>query len=185
MLERRGAVVIDADDLARRAIDPGTPGLVKLLDRFGEGILAPDGSVDREGLATSVFRDPQALRDLEAIIHPEVARLFAEAVAPYRSTNRVVVCAVPLLVENRLEGGFDAVVVVWAPEDVRVARLKADRGMAEQAARDRMAVQATDPERERVATLVVRNDGSVEQLEREVARLWEELQARAASIGPR
>src|SRR5438046_1952107 len=106
MLAGKGAVVIDADDLARRAVDPGTPGFRQVVEAFGSEILDPDGTIDREKLAAVVFGDPEARRRLEAIIHPEVARLFAEAVEAHRGTDRVVVYVVPLLVENRLQEGF-------------------------------------------------------------------------------
>jgi dephospho-CoA kinase len=180
LLEARGAVVIDADDLARRAIDPDTPGLARLLDEFGAGVIGEDASVDREALADIVFADPAARRRLEAIIHPEVARLFAEATEPYRDTDRVVVYAVPLLVENHLEHGFDMVVVVAAAEDARVARLRDQRGMAEQDIRGRIAAQASDRDRAQVADVVIDNSGSPEDLERAVNRLWDDLSARAA-----
>src|SRR5436309_10763877 len=135
MLEERGAVVIDADHLARLAIAPGTPGHERAIERFGEAILTVEGEVDRDALARVVFVDPAARADLEAIVHPEVGRLMQEALQPYRSTDRVVVYVVPLLVERGLEPAFDVVVTVRARPDVRVARLAADRGMPEADAR--------------------------------------------------
>jgi dephospho-CoA kinase len=177
MLEEHGAVVIDADELARRAVAPGSAGLAQILETFGGHVRTPDGSLDREALAAVVFADPEKRRALEAITHPEVARLFAEATARYRDMDAVVVYDVPLLVENRLEAMFDAVVVVTAPEDVRVARLRADRGMSQNAARERIASQATDAERARVATFTLENDGSMETLRADVGRLWNELRS--------
>jgi dephospho-CoA kinase len=181
LLADRGAVVIDADDLARRAVDPGTPGLARVVDRFGPQILAPDGALDREALARIAFEDDAARRDLEAIVHPEVARLFAEAIEPYRGTDRVVVYSVPLLVESHLERGFDVVVTVSAREGVRLERLVRDRGMAEQDVRGRMRAQATDEQREAAADLVIRNDGTKADLTREVDRAWAAIEARRSN----
>jgi dephospho-CoA kinase len=175
MLQELGAVIIDADELARRAVDPGTPGFVKVLDEFGESVQGGDGAVDRSALAEVVFNDPSARRRLEEIVHPEVARLFAERIAPYRDTHRVVVYSVPLLVEAGLRDAFDLVIAVEAPEEARVARLQAGRGLSAPAARERMAAQAGDDERRRAANIVVMNDGSLEDLRREVESLWPEL----------
>src|SRR5712691_407659 len=180
MLAERWAVVVDADDLARKAVETGTPGFDRVVETFGQAVLRPDGSLDREALARVVFRDPEARRKLESIVHPEVARLFLEARQRYEGTDRIVVYAVPLLVENELQGMFDVVVVVAANEATRVARLEA-RGMAADAARDRMAAQLPDAERERVADVVIRNDGSLEDLRRRVDELWADLERRAAA----
>jgi dephospho-CoA kinase len=182
MLEQRGAVVFDADQLAREAIEPGTPGYQAVIDRFGAIVAGPDGAVDREVLGDLVFGDEAARRDLEAIIHPEVGRLFREFTSVYRDSDKVVVYDVPLLAETGMAGLFDVVVVVEAPEADRVARLISDRGMAERVSRDRMAAQATDEDRARVADIVVRNDDDATALESQVDRLWEDLTARAGMI---
>jgi dephospho-CoA kinase len=138
-------------------------------------VVAPDGSLDRRAMARVAFADPAARRDLESMVHPEVARLFATAIEPYRTTDRVVIYAVPLLVENRLQGAFDVVVTVSAGQDARVARLAADRGMDPGQALARIAAQRTDAEREAVADEVLRNDGSLDDLARQVDALWERL----------
>jgi len=177
MLADRGAVVLDADEFARRAVQKGTPGHARVQESFGAPVLTAGGEVDRERLAEVVFADPEARRRLESIIHPEVGRLFAEAVEPYRGTDRIVVYSVPLLVETGLGAMFDVVVVVTAPEEARVARLRA-RGMEVQAARDRMAAQLSDAERGRAADVVIRNDGSLQELERRVDALWADLETR-------
>jgi dephospho-CoA kinase len=129
-----------------------------------------------------VFEDPQARRDLEAIIHPEVGRLFAERTDPYRDTDRVVVHDVPLLAEAGMADGFDVIVVVEAPETVRVDRLRADRGMTEDDVRDRMAVQASDEDRAAIADRILVNDGDLAKLERAVDELWADLRTRAGII---
>jgi dephospho-CoA kinase len=177
MLADRGAVVIDADDLARRAVDPGTPGFDAVVDAFGPEVLGPDGEIDREGLATRVFKDPPARRRLESIIHPEVARLFAAASEPYRNTDRILVYVVPLLVEVGLQTMFDVVVVVTAPADLRAARVMADRGMSQEAARDRIAAQLSDEERERGANVILPNDSSLDRLQGMVDDLWAQLRS--------
>jgi dephospho-CoA kinase len=180
MLEERRAVVIDADDLARQAVEPGTHGYAEVVRLFGPQAVRPDGSLDRGWLAERVFKDPAARRDLEAITHPEVARLFAEATEPYRDTDRIVVYAVPLLIETGLQSMFDVVVTVEAPEDVRVGRVVRDRGMSEEDARDRIRAQLSDHERRQVATFIVKNDGTRYELERAVDDIWKKLQNAAA-----
>jgi dephospho-CoA kinase len=179
MLASRGAVVIDADDLARSALEPGTHGYAEVLRRFGPPAVSLRGDLDREWLASKVFADPEARRQLEGIVHPEVASLFRQAVEPYRDTDRVVVYSVPLLLESELQSGFDLVLVVSASESVRVARLTRDRAMSEEDVRRRMAAQASDAERERIAHVILRNDGTPSDLEAEVDRAWQDLQARA------
>src|SRR5438067_3472126 len=118
LLQERGAVVIDADDLARRAVEAGSPGYDQVVRTFGSDLVRPDGALDRARLARLVFSDEGARRRLEAITHPEVARLFAEETGRWRDSDRVVVYAVPLLVENGLEGTFDVVVTVEAPAEL-------------------------------------------------------------------
>ena len=176
MLAERGAVVIDADDLARRAVEPGSPGLVRVLDEFGWEA-APDGSLDRERMARLVFDDPEALRRLEAIVHPEVARLFAAEIERLRDSDEVVVYTVPLLVERGLADAFDVVVTVEASQERRASRVGAQGRMTADDARRRMAAQASDAERAAAADVVIDNDGSVEDLEARVDGLWRELQA--------
>jgi dephospho-CoA kinase len=182
MLAERGAVVFDADELARAAIEPGTAGYQAVIDRFGATVVGPDGSVDREILGDVVFGDERARRDLEGIIHPEVGRLLAESVSRYQPTDRVIVYDVPLLVESGLQDLVDVLVVVQAPEEVRLDRLAAHRGMGERTARDRIAAQASDEDRARVADFVLSNAGDLHALERAVDRLWEDLRDRAGMI---
>ncbi len=181
LLAERGAVVIDADDLARRAVAPGTSGFDRVVETFGRDILGPDGGIDRATLADVVFADPSRLRELEAIIHPEVARLLVESVEPYRDTDDVIVYAVPLLAERGMAEGFDVVVVVVADVDRRIERLMRDRGMTAEEVRARVAAQLTDEERARVADVLLDNDGEPERLTPQVNRLWTDLAKRAAA----
>ena len=179
LLEKRGARIIDADQLAREVVQPGTAGLEAVVARFGGRVVSPDGRLDRAALADIVFADPAARADLNAIVHPLVRerarRLMAEAAA-----ESVIVYDVPLLVENKLADDFDAVVVVEAPRALRIARL-IDRGLSEDQARARMASQATDEQRRAIANYVLVNDSSAEQLAAKVDELWEKLGLGAVS----
>ncbi len=179
LLAAHGAVILDADDLARRAVEPGTPGLAKLVDEFGPDVLDASGALDRTEMARRAFNDPDARRRLEAVVHPEVARMFAEEVEARRATDDVVVYSVPLLVERRLADAFDVVVTVSAPLESRVARLVGSGRMTEEDARARAAAQVSDAEREAVADRIVSNTGDLDDLAAETDRLWDELRARA------
>ena len=178
MLAQRGAVVVDADDLARRAVEPGTPGFQKVVEAFGSEVVKPDGSLDREAVAANVFVDPDSRKRLESITHPEVFRLYQEELDGYRDTDSIVVFDAPLIVETGAHAGLDVLVVVSAPVEEQVRRLVADRGMTEQAARDRIASQLPLEEKEKVATVVIRNDGRIGDLEPQVDALWGLLEER-------
>ncbi|MFS2291869.1 MAG: dephospho-CoA kinase [Actinomadura sp.] len=182
LLAERGAVVIDADKIAREVVEPGTPGLAAVVAEFGEDVLLPSGGLDREKLGRIVFNDPDRLEALNAIIHPLVAERVQELMdaAP---DDAVVVYDVPLLVEKGLASMYDEVVVVDAPEEVQVERLVAHRGMREEDARARMANQASREERRAVATHVIDNSGTLDDLKAQVDDLWETLAARAAAKG--
>ncbi|MGH2640788.1 MAG: dephospho-CoA kinase [Actinomycetota bacterium] len=179
LLERRGAVVIDADHLAREAVARGTTGFDRVVDTFGTGVLAPDGDLDRARLAAIIFSDPERRAALEAIVHPEVARRFGERVEELRETGSVVVYVSPLLVELGLAPAFDVVVVVTASPHLRVSRVASDRDLSPDDVRGRMAAQATDEQRMEVADVLVDNDGSLAELEPQIDRLWSDLEARA------
>ena len=163
MLAELGAVVIDADLLAREVVAPGTDGLAAVVEEFGPEVLGPDGALDRPRLGALVFADPERRRALEAIIHPRVRARAAEieAAAPEGS---VVVHDIPLLTETGQAASFDAVVVVDVPADVQVDRMVRIRGMSEEDARARIAAQAAREDRLAVATYVVENTGSLEDL---------------------
>ncbi|MFE6039112.1 dephospho-CoA kinase [Streptomyces sp. NPDC056452] len=179
LLVSYGAVLIDADRIAREVVEPGTPGLGAVVEAFGPGILTPDGTLDRPALGAIVFADPERLAALNAIVHPLVGARSAElerAAGP----DAVVVHDVPLLTENGLAPLYDLVVVVDATPGTQLDRLVTLRGMTESDARARMAAQATREERKAVADLVVDNDGPLEALEPQVRALWSELTARAA-----
>lgn len=181
MLEERGAVVFDADALAREAVEPGTPGHDAVVERFGANVLAPGGELDREALGSIVFADPAARRDLEAIVHPEVRRLLAEGCEAYQGSDRVVVFSAPLLVETGMHTAFEVLIVVSAPVQTQVERLLRDRAMSEEQVRARIAAQAPLEEKAAVADVIVDNDGTLEDLRDQVDRLWNDLRARPVS----
>ncbi|AXE25931.1 dephospho-CoA kinase [Streptomyces globosus] len=180
LLAGYGAVVVDADRIAREVVEPGTPGLAAVVEAFGASVLAPDGTLDRPGLGAVVFADPEKLKVLNGIVHPLVRARSAELEAA-AGPGAIVVHDVPLLTENGLAPLYDLVVVVDVAPQTQLARLTALRGMAEDEARARMAAQATREQRLAVATLVIDNDGPLEALEPQVRKVWEELTARAAA----
>ena len=179
LLAAEGAVLVDSDVLAREAVAPGTPGLSAVVEEFGPGVLAPDGTLDRPALGRLVFADPARRAALEAIVHPYVRRRSAE-IAHGAAADAVVVHDVPLLVEKDLQGLYDVVVVVDSDEETQVRRLVGLRGMAEADARARVAAQATRERRLAAADLVVVNDGDLADLRERVAAVWAELLRRAA-----
>lgn len=175
LLRAHGAHVVDADALARDVVEPGAPGLAAVVARFGAGVQALDGSLDRPAVAGIVFADPEALAALEGIIHPLVAARVAEILAA-APPDAVVVYDVPLLVEKGLAGDYDVVVIVDAPEEVRLERLTA-RGLTRAQALARIAAQATREQRLEVADKVIDNGGDRAALQQQVDHLWAELTA--------
>lgn len=175
-LASHGARVVDADLLARQVVAPGTPGLAAVVEAFGAQVLRADGGLDRPALGRLVFGDEQARQRLNAIVHPLIGRAtdLASAQAE-RDGAAVLVHDVPLLVEMGLQRGYDEVVVVLASEATRLDRLVRQRGMDEAEARARMAAQATDAQRRAAATVVLDNDGPLDQLHAQVDGLWERL----------
>ena len=173
-LARRGAMVIDADAIAREVVEPGQPALAAIVERFGPDVLDAEGRLDRPKVAALVFDDAAARADLNAIVHPRVALESARrtSAAP---PDAIVVMDVPLLVEAA-RSGYDIVVIVEAPEDVRLDRLVA-RGMSGDDARRRMSAQATDADRRKVADVIVDNSGSEDDLEPQIDALWAQLTA--------
>ena len=175
-LARLGAVVLDADRIAREVVEPGTPGLAALVAEFGPQILAADGTLDRAALGAQVFPEPAALARLNAIVHPLIGGRTVELTADAeRAQVGVLVHDVPLLVEGGLHGSYDVVVVVDAAPEVQLDRLTRLRGMTGTEARDRMARQATRADRLAVADVVLANEGTPRELERQVDALWQRL----------
>lgn len=177
---RHGARIIDADLLARRAVEPGSPGLERVVAAFGTGVLDEEGALDRAELREVVFRDADARARLEAIVHPEVARLRAEEEAAAEAAGaRVVVNDIPLLFEVGLEDEFDLVVLVDAPEEVRLARLVHERGLDEAEARRMIEAQLPAAAKRERADLLIENAGTLPELEARAEEVWREIERRA------
>ena len=180
MLRELGAVVIDADVLAREVVAPGTEGLRRVVEEFGPDVITPDGELDRPALGAVVFADEDARRRLEAIVHPLVrsrGRELEEA-AP---AGALVVHDIPLLAETGRPEAFDAVVVVDAPVETQVQRMMSERGWTREEAEARIAAQATREQRLAIATHVIDNTGTLEDLRRVVTEVFEQLVSAGAT----
>jgi dephospho-CoA kinase len=180
LLAEHGAVVIDADQVARDLQGPGSPVVRRMAERFGEHIVRDDGTLDRPAVAAIVFRDEQALADLNAIVHPALQAEFERLIGEQAGTDRVVVLDFPLLAENP-RTDLAATVVVDVPHDVAVERLVGSRGMDEADARARIANQASREDRLAMATHVVDNTGDLESLRARVDEIWADLRDRSLS----
>ncbi|MFF4149645.1 dephospho-CoA kinase [Streptomyces sp. NPDC001651] len=178
LLVEHGAVLIDADRIAREVVAPGTPGLAAVVEAFGEDVLAADGSLDRPKLGSIVFADPERLAVLNSIVHPLVGARSHE-LEEAAADDAVVVHDVPLLTENGLAPLYDLVIVVDAGPATQLDRLVRLRGMTEEDARARMAAQATREQRRAIADIVIDNDVPLEELRRRVKDVWEGLVRRA------
>jgi dephospho-CoA kinase len=182
LLAERGAVVIDADAITRQLQRPGTPVFDAIVERFGPGVVAADGTLDRPALAAVVFTDEAARKDLEAIVHPAVGAEMVRLLQEHAGTDAVVVYDVPLLVESG-KTGYGAVLVVDVDPEVAVDRLVRFRGMPEADARNRIANQASRADRLAVADIVLDNSGTPEELAEQVDRAWAWLLERERAAG--
>ncbi|MFI6017121.1 dephospho-CoA kinase [Streptomyces sp. NPDC051287] len=183
LLVGHGAVLVDADRIAREVVAPGTDGLAAVVEAFGPDVLGADGALDRPKLGSIVFADPDRLAVLNSIVHPLIgarSRELEDAAAP----DAVVVNDVPLLTENGLAPFYDVVIVVDVAPETQLDRLTRLRGMSEEDARARMAAQATRDERLEIADIVIDNDVPLGVLERRVAQVWADLARRARESGP-
>lgn len=179
-LASHGAVLVDADLLAREVVAAGSPGFERVVARFGPQVVGPDGRLDRQALGRRVFADAADLADLNAIVHPLVGERASTLIEQAELAGvRVVVHDVPLLVENGLANSYDVVVVVDAPVEVQLARLVGDRGMSRADALARIAQQSTRDVRLAAADEVLNNGGSLDELADQVDLLWQRLRARA------
>ena len=178
-LAAHGAVVIDADAIAREVVEPGTPGLAEVVAAFGPEVLLPDGWLDRSRLGDIIFASPELRARLNGIVHPLVGarmRELEETAGP----GSIVVHDVPLIAENNMAGAYDLVVVVDVPPRLQLDRLVRHRGLTRDQARARMEAQASREQRLGIAGIVVDNSGSLAELDRQVGELWTELRRRAA-----
>jgi dephospho-CoA kinase len=176
LLAARGAVIVDADQITRQLQEPGQPVLAAIVERFGEGVLLPDGTLDRAALAAIVFADADALEALNKIVHPAVGAEIARRIEAERETDHVVVLDIPLLAENPRDG-LAATIVVDTPVEVAVSRLVGQRGMSDEDARARVSRQATREARLARADRVLDNRGTLADLERQVDDVWAWLRA--------
>jgi len=174
ILAELGAVIIDADALAREVVEKGTPGLAAVVSEFGDGVLTPDGDLDRPAMGALVFNDENARRRLEAIVHPLVFERIVD-LETHAAPGALVVHDIPLLAESGRADTFDAVVVVDAPTEVQVERMLRDRGWTRDEAESRMAAQANREDRKAIATYLIENTGTIEDLRRRVTEVFEEL----------
>lgn len=168
-----GALIVDSDLLAREVVAPGTPGLAEIVARFGPGVVDASGALDREALGAVIFGDEGARADLNAIIHPRVRARRAEMIAAARVP--VVISVIPLLVETGAQHGFDKIIVVDIPVDEQRRRLMARNGLTAEQAQARIDAQATREQRLAIADWVIDNSGTLDQLNAQVDRVWDEL----------
>ena len=176
LLAARGAIVIDADELAREAVRPGELALDEVAARFGPGVILPDGTLDRARLGAIVFADPNARRDLEGITHPRIAELMQEDIAAALAGPAPLVAVdVPLLFESAREGMFQGVLLVYAPRDVQLRRLRERNGLDEDAALQRLAAQLPIDEKRDRATWIIDNGDGLDATSLAVDRWWESV----------
>jgi dephospho-CoA kinase len=180
-LAAQGAVVIDADAIAREVVEPGTEGLAEVVGAFGPGVLLPDGRLDRPRLGEIVFADPELRGKLNAIVHPRVGVRMAE-LEREAGSGAIVVHDVPLIAESGRTDAYDLVVVVDVPPRIQVDRLVRRRGMTREQAEARMAAQASREQRLAIADIVIDNSGSLAELDRQVGDLWSELRRKAERV---
>lgn len=180
LLSERGATIIDADVLARRAVEQGTPGHRAIVERWGSSILAADGSLDRAALRRIVFGDHAELEQLNSLVHPEVERMRSALVELARDRgDRLVVCDVPLLFERRMTESFDRIVLVDAPRPVRLERLVRERGLRETEGMDMIVSQMPAELKRARADFVIDNDGTITQLDQRVTDVWSAVRQEA------
>ena len=178
MLAERGAVVVDADQIAREVVEPGGPAYQPMIDRFGAEIVRPDKTLDRAAIAARAFAGTEALADLNAITHPAIRAVMAERIAAQAETDNVVVVDIPLLAEGGPAAyGLSGVIVVDAPVEIAIQRLVESRGLGESDARARVAAQASREDRRKLADVVIDNAGSRENLARQVQETWVWIEA--------
>ncbi|HEX7978558.1 MAG TPA: dephospho-CoA kinase [Gemmatimonadaceae bacterium] len=183
LLSERGATIIDADVLARRAVEIGTPGYRAIVERWGTSILGPDGTLDRGALRRIVFSDPAELEQLNTLVHPEVERMRAALVEAARLRgDKLVVCDVPLLFERKMTDLFDRIVLVDAPRPVRLERLVRERGLKETEAMDMIVAQMPAELKRARADFVIDNIGTLTELDARVAEVWGALEQAAEEI---
>lgn len=175
LLVRRGAILIDADRIAREVVEPGEPALLEVSRFFGQAVLREDGSLDRKALGTIVFADADKRKQLETILHPRIRQRMQERLAETERDfpDRLAVVDVPLLYESRMENLFSEIMVVYVPAEVQTERLMARDGLTEEEARQRLAAQWPIEEKKRRADVVIDNSGDMRRTEQQIAHFWQ------------
>ena len=173
-----GAIVFDADDLAREVVRSGTRGYAAVVELFGSDVLLPSGELDRAALAGRVFSDNVERRELESVLHPEIFRALRERLGPLRKTERIVIFEAVLLIESGFDEECDMVISVEAPEELRLSRALAQSLRSEEDVRSRMAAQVSEEIRAARSDAVISNEGTQEGLREQVEQIWFELQSR-------
>jgi dephospho-CoA kinase len=185
LLREKGVTVIDADEATRAVEAPGSAGLRRLAEEFGDWVLTPDGALDRHRLAAVAFKDPEARQRLNGIIHPLVREWMADRQAEAEARGEAyAVLDIPLLYESRGAAAFEDVILVYAPDAVALRRLVEQRGMTEEEARSRMAAQLPIEEKRGLAPYVIDNSGTLEQLRAETERVWAQVTGRRGAAAP-
>ncbi|SEM97618.1 dephospho-CoA kinase [Lihuaxuella thermophila] len=186
MLKERGAVLIDADQVARDVVEPGTEGLERIRERFGNGVIQEDGRLNRAALGKIIFKDEALRKELNRLLHPlimeEMQQRTGSALA--KNPHAIVIWDVPLLIEENLTQFVEKVIVVYVPESVQLQRLMKRNALSEEEARERMAAQLSIEEKKRVADFVIDNSDSLEMTERQVDQLWNYLTLKSGSNQP-
>ncbi|MEK8126757.1 dephospho-CoA kinase [Paenibacillus filicis] len=174
MLVRRGALLVDADRIAREVVEPHTPVLAQVIERFGADLLLPDGSLNRKKLGERVFGDESARRDLEGLLHPPIRATMRERMRSYQEEHpdKLVVVDIPLLYESGLQAMVEQVLVVYVPREVQLSRLIARDGMTLEQAEKRLNAQMPIEEKKRLADILIDNTGSLEETERQLDQFW-------------
>lgn len=170
MLVRRGAILIDADQIAREVVLPGSPALALVAERFGQGVLQKDGSLNRKALGEIVFGDAAARKDLEGLLHPRIRTLMRERMeaAERQTPDKLVVVDVPLLFESKLAGMFEETLLVYIPRELQLVRLQARDGISLQQAERRLSAQMPIDDKRRLADEIIDNSGTIAETERQV-----------------
>ncbi|ALS20891.1 MULTISPECIES: dephospho-CoA kinase [Paenibacillus] len=176
MLVRRGALLIDADRIAREVVEPGTPALTQVIERFGADLLLEDGSLDRKKLGERVFGNTAALKDLEALLHPPIRAAMRERMEAYETQHpdKLVVVDVPLLYESHLQAMYSEVMVVYVPRHVQMERLMKRDGLTEEQANKRLDAQMPIEKKKELADIVIDNSGTIEETEQQIEQFWSE-----------
>ncbi|MBP1154631.1 MULTISPECIES: dephospho-CoA kinase [unclassified Paenibacillus] len=174
MLVRRGALLIDADRIAREVVEPGTPVLAQVIDRFGANLLLPDGTLDRKKLGERVFGNAGALKDLEGLLHPPIRATMRERMHAYEAEHpdKLVVVDVPLLYESGLQALYKQVMVVYVPRSIQMERLMVRDGLTKEQADKRLNSQMPIETKKELADIVIDNSGTIEETEMQIERFW-------------